>query len=120
MNRRRELGLLLSVSLHGILLIGIAGRPSSPRSLGVPLPRTESLSEPPPRNASVQIEILDLSDLRDHAFDFDIEKIGSRMGRLFPFTEPILLSSTAKLPSTGGNVGAFVMDSHLAAPPPAL
>jgi hypothetical protein len=120
MNRRRELGFLLSASLHGILLIGIAGRPApSPRSPGVTLPRTESLSEPPPRNESVQIEIIDLSDLRDHAFDFDIEKIGSRMGRLFPFIEPILLSSTTEVPGTGGNVGV-VMDSHLAAPSPTL
>jgi hypothetical protein len=107
MSRRRELGLLLSASLHGILLIGIIGTPA-PRSLSVPAPRNES----------VQIEIIDLSDLRDHAFDFDIEKIGSRVGRLFPFTEPILLSSTTRVPGRGGNVGATVLGSHLAARQP--
>ena len=109
MNRRRELGFLLSASLHAILLIGMAGRPA-PRSLNVP----------PPRNESVQIEIIDLSDLRDHAFDFDIEKIGSRVGRLFPFTESILLSSTAPAQGTGGIAGKFVMGADLAAQAPVL
>src|SRR5687767_4779682 len=109
MNRRRELGFLLSASLHGILLIGMAGRPA-PRSLNVPSPRDEA----------VQVEIIDLSNLRDHAFDFDIEKIGSRAGGLFPFTDSILLSSTTRAPGRGGHVGAFVMGPDLAAQSPAL
>ncbi len=109
MNRRRELGFVLSASLHGILLIGIVGR-AAPRSLGVP----------PPRSESVQIEIIDLSDLRDHAFDFDIEKIGSRIVELFPFTEPISLSSTVAAQGTGSNGETFVMGSTLATQSPAL
>jgi hypothetical protein len=109
--RHRALGLLVSASLHGILLIGIIGRPTSiPRSLAVL----------PPPNEPVEVEIVDLSDLRDQAFDFDIEKIGSRAGRLFPFTEPVLLSSTISAPGTGGNVGKFVMGSDLAAQSPVL
>jgi hypothetical protein len=109
MNRRRQIGFLLSASLHAILLIAMAGR-TAPRSLDVP----------PPRNESVQIEIVDLSDLRDHAFDFDIEKIGSRVGRLFPFTESILLSSTTPAPGTGGIAGEFMMGAELAAQSPVL
>jgi hypothetical protein len=108
-NRHRELGFLLSGLLHGILLIGMTGRPA-PRHPNVP----------PPRNESVQVEIIDLSDLRDHVFDFDIEKIGSRAGRLFPFTEPILRSSTTQARGRGGSVGAFVKGSRLAAQSPVL
>ena len=55
MNRQQELGLCISASLHGVLLIGITGWP--------PLPPA-SPSEVPTRDASVQVEMIDVSDLR--------------------------------------------------------
>src|SRR5918994_5803578 len=90
--RRREAALLLSVLLHGSLLIGITGWPTSV---------LRSLPAPVPRNEPVQIEIVALSDIPDHVFDFDIEKIGTRTGRLFPFNEPISLASRTHTTGAG-------------------
>src|SRR5687768_5208221 len=109
--RRREAGLLLSALLHGSLLIGITGWPASvPRSLPAPVPRNEP----------VQIEIVALSDIRDHVFDFDIEKIGTRIGRLFPFNKRISLESMIQTTGARGDVKVFEMAPHLPAPSPAL
>src|SRR5688572_26191553 len=109
--RRREAGLLLSVLLHGSLLIGITGWPTSvPRSVPAPVLRNEP----------VQIEIVALSDIHDHVFDFDIEKIGTRIGRLFPFNERISLASMTQTMGAGGDVKVFEMPPHLPASSPAL
>ena len=109
--KRREAGLLFSALLHGSVLFGIIGWPTYvPRSLPALVPRREP----------VQIEIVALSDIHDHVFDFDIEKIGTRMGRLFPFNEPISLAPVTHTPGTAGGANVFAMASHLAAPPPAL
>lgn len=109
--KRRKAGLLFSAVLHGSLLIGITRWPTSvPRSL--PAPR--------PRNEPVQIEIAPLSDIRDYVFDFDIEKIGTRIVRLFPFNEPISLASMTQMTGAGGDVKVFDMAPHLPAPSPAL
>jgi hypothetical protein len=109
--RRREAGLLLSALLHGSLIVGI---------IGWPAPSSRSRRVLAPRDEPVQIEIVDLSELRDHAFDFDIEKIGARIDRLFPFTGPVSFSSITRASRDGGDAGAFVMDSHVAATLPAL
>jgi hypothetical protein len=109
--RRREAGLLLSALLHGSLLIGITGWPASvPRSLRAPVPRNEP----------VQVEIVALSDIRDPVFDFDIEKIGTRIDRLFPFNGPIPFASITHTARAGGGANMFAMAPHLAAPSPAL
>src|SRR5687767_5416855 len=98
--KRRRAGLLLSALLHGSLLIGITGWPASvPRSLPAPVPRNEP----------VQIEIVALSDIRDHVFDFDIEKIGTRIGRLFPFNGPISLASMTQTTGARGHLKVFEM-----------
>jgi hypothetical protein len=68
----------------------------------------------------VQIEIVALSDIRDHVFDFDIEKIGARVGRLFPFNERIWLASVPQTTGGGGNVAVLERAPHLPAPSPAL
>ena len=111
MNPQRRLGLVISAWLHGGLLIAVIGLP--------PL-SSQSLTLLPARNEPLQIEIMVLSDPRDHAFDFDIEKIGSRVGRLFPFTESILLSSTTASPGADGIVGKVVRGSDLVMESPAL
>src|SRR6187455_2422478 len=103
MSRDRELGLIVSASLHSVLLIGIVGGGAvSPRSVTLPTQRDKP----------IQIEIVDVSDLRDHAFDFDIAKIRSRIDRLLPFTEPILFSSS-QAPGKGSTIETFEM-AHLA------
>ena len=43
-----------------------------------------------------RVEIVDGSDLPAQAFNFDIARIRSRLGRLFPFTERLSLSSAAE------------------------
>ena len=111
MNWQRRLGLVISAWLHGGVLIAVIGLP--------PL-SSRSVSLLPARKEPLQVEIMILSDLHHHAFDFDIEKIGSRVGRLLPFTEPILLSSTTRAPGTGGNGRAFVLGADLAAKSPPL
>jgi len=103
MHRDRQLGLVISASLHSALLIGIAG--------GLALP-SHSVIPPRQQDKSIQIEIVDVSDLRDHVFDFDIEKIRSRIGRLFPFTEPILFPST-QVAGKGSTIPTLGM-AHLA------
>ena len=109
--RRREAGLLLSALLHGSLLIGIKGWPASvPRSLPASVPRNEP----------VQIETVALSDIRDHVFDFDIEKIGTRIDRLFPFNDPISLAFMTQTTGAGCDVKVFEMAPHLPAPSPVL
>jgi hypothetical protein len=113
MNRQRRLGLVISAWLHGGLLIAVIGFP--------PL-SSRSLSLSPARNEPLQVEIIDLSDLRDGRFDFDIEKIESRIGRLFPFFEPMSLSPTPlfQIPGEKGDSGRAIMESHLAKPSPVL
>jgi hypothetical protein len=97
--------------LHVSLLIAITGWPTSvPRSLPAPVPRNEP----------VEIEIVALSDIGDPVFNFDIQKIGNRIGRLFPFNEPISLASMTQTTGTGGGVKVFEMAPHLPAPSPTL
>jgi hypothetical protein len=114
MNRQREFGFLVSASLHGVLLIAIMGWPSV---------SSQSFNAAPRRNDPTEVEIIDLSDLRDHAFNFDVAKIASRGSRLFPFTDPILLSPASKSIQAAGRDSdsrVFVLESHLAKPSPAL
>jgi hypothetical protein len=72
------------------------------------------------RNEPLQIEVVARSDIPDHIFDFDIEKIGTRIDRLFPFDEPIWLASVNRTTGAGGNVTGFDMAPHLPAPSPPL
>lgn len=59
--------------------------------------------------------MIDVSDLRDHAFDFDVDKIGSRGDRLFPFTDRVLPFSIAANQASVKNVDllSFAMESRL-------
>jgi hypothetical protein len=75
-----------------------------------------------PRGAkSSEVVIVDLSNLRDRRFDFDLQKIESHIGRLFPFADAISLSSGSIESKKGrGQSGVFAIESHLVDPTPAL
>ncbi len=114
MNRQRKVGLLVSASLHAMLL-SVLTMSFSP--LSEPL-NTAS----PSRRESIEVEIIDVSDLRDRAFTFDIDKIAARADRLFPFVDSMSLLPTAPMSRAAKQYDSpmLVPESHLARPLPPL
>jgi hypothetical protein len=114
MTSARRTGFLISAALHGFLAV-LLMKPTAPQ------PR------PPEMKSSlevVQVDAADLADVTDQTFDFDVEKIISRGGRLFPFTQGELLHAQVTAQVQGGTTDrsalAFVVEPSLAQPPLAL
>jgi hypothetical protein len=107
----RQLAFVTSGCLHGIVLLALIELPRMP---------SQSLRQIPQRSESVVVEIVDLNHLRDRRFDFDIEKIESHIGRLFPFTDAISVSGSIQSENGRGQLGVFAMESRLVNPMPAL
>jgi hypothetical protein len=76
MNSERRVGFVISALLHGLSL-GVLVRPVI---LQPKAPETTATVE------VLQVDVADLAGVTDQTFDFDVEKIISRGGSLFPFT----------------------------------
>src|SRR3990170_4254801 len=76
MNAERRVGFVVSTLLHSLSL-GVLVRPVI---LQPKAPETTAAVE------VVQVDVADLAGVTDQTFDFDVEKIISRGGSLFPFT----------------------------------
>ena len=78
MKPQRQVGFLISAALHGVMVAGmLLGRIVPQPSPGAATPTADVL----------QVDVTDLAGSTDRSFDFDVEKIVSRGGRLFPFIE---------------------------------
>jgi hypothetical protein len=110
MKQHRRVGFLISAAIHGFS-VAILMKPATPQPSP---PETKSTLD------VFQVEAADLAGVTDQAFDFDVEKIFSRGGRLFPFTQGELLPAhiTAHVQSgRGSSTRAFVVEPSLARPP---
>jgi hypothetical protein len=110
MNSERRAGLLISATLHG-LVVGILATPAT-------LHRTPSQTDS--TVAVLQVNVADLAGVTDQTFDFDLEKIISRSDSLFPFTQGALLpAQMTRQPQTENrapSTNVFVPQSRLAHP----
>ena len=105
MNAERRVGLLISATLH-VFAVGIVAWPGT---LHRTPPETESTVD------VLQVDVADLAGVTDQTFDFDLEKIISRGGGLFPFMQgPLLEAYITPLLQDGGralSTNTFVRES---------
>lgn len=111
MSSRRRGGFLTSAAIHGFL-VAMLMTPAAPQPSR---PQTTSILD------VVQVDADALAGVTDQTFDFDVAKILSRGGSLFPFTQGALLHTkiTAHLQtrSRDSSTQALVVEPSLAQPP---
>ena len=111
MSSERRVGLVISATLHGLVMALLA----RPATLQRNPPETDSTVD------ILRVDIADLADAADQTFNFDLEKIITRGRSLFPFTqEGLLQAQISKRPQTESSdrsASAFVPQSSFTRPP---